>query len=168
MSDLIKERPVRFCVIRGREIESVYDRPDAAVSLSDTYLRCDIIPEDQRSDSVASSLVKVVNVKVQSTGYYKACGFPFLLPVGPAETAQAVRKRLQMILGETDAGMSHIRLVGDKRYNKFEQEKVLKGEQIVREHLEDRHYGTSTLLLVRSSDSSVGRPGGSSSIKIYN
>jgi hypothetical protein len=113
----------------------------------------------------AKSLVKVVHVRVDQTGYYKACGFPFLLPVAEGETAQAVRKKIQTALNETDAGMSHIRLVAGDKYDKFQQENVLKGEQIVQKQL-GSGYLKKSLLLVGSSDTSARRMG--ESIKIYN
>jgi hypothetical protein len=160
MQDLIRGREVRFCIVNKHEITRVLTAIDTSLQSVDGCLKCDVVPDDQKLKG-GDPLVKVSHAIVEGDGFFKLCGFPFLLAVGARETAQALRKKLQAALGKSDTEMTHIRLVAASQYAKFAQDQVLKGEQIVRNSMK-----LDSLLLVGSSDTSARRAG--ESFKLYN
>jgi hypothetical protein len=97
MNDLIKDRPVRILKLSDHEIQAEL-RPSDSISAAGEVLRFDVLAR-QPSARQTETVAKIIHVRVDRIGYYKVWGFPFLLPIGTEDTVQAVRSRVQSVLG---------------------------------------------------------------------
>jgi hypothetical protein len=101
-------RPFRVLLVRSLTIQRIISKDSDLTGFNPNTdsLRFEYIPQDQED---GAELLKVAQVEVDTTGYFRPTGMPFFLRIGPKFTLEELRQLIQRVRRESDDMMNHLR-----------------------------------------------------------